>query len=186
MALYAVWVSGAAMWFLWFWPGFRFWRRHPVLTYSLLGSYCALVGLFVYRSGEVLLGSTVAVPGWVRAVGWALIAAAAVLAVAADRQIGLRVRSFVPFFERSGRIELRTTGAYGIVRHPIYAAGIGFELGVFLLSGALAVLIAAAVLALAASWFTRQEERRLLQLLDDPEAYERYRARVPALFPRLR
>ena len=45
-----------------------------------------------------------------------------VLGFAADRQIGIRVRLFTPFFDRHGRIELKTTGAYGIVRHPIYAA----------------------------------------------------------------
>ena len=44
--------------------------------------------------------------------------------------------------------------------------------------------IALAVFALGAVWFTRQEERRLIALLADPAAYERYRARVPALLPR--
>jgi len=34
-------------------------------------------------------------------------------------------------------------------------------------------------------WFTRQEEARLVALLDDPTEYDRYRARVPALLPRL-
>jgi protein-S-isoprenylcysteine O-methyltransferase Ste14 len=41
------------------------------------------------------------------------------------------------------------------------------------------------VLAAGALWFTRQEERRLVALLDDPAAYERYRRRVPALLPRI-
>jgi protein-S-isoprenylcysteine O-methyltransferase Ste14 len=42
------------------------------------------------------------------------------------------------------------------------------------------------VLTLGALWFTQQEERRLVALLDDPDAYDRYRARVGALVPRLR
>lgn len=32
-------------------------------------------------------------------------------------------------------------------------------------------------------WFTRQEERRLMTLLDDPADYERYRKRVSTLLP---
>src|SRR5437016_656452 len=48
-----------------------------------------------------------------------------------------------------------------------------------------AVAYAWALFTLAALWFTRQEERRLVELLDDPGEYERYRRRVPALFPRI-
>jgi protein-S-isoprenylcysteine O-methyltransferase Ste14 len=39
---------------------------------------------------------------------------------------------------------------------------------------------------LGALWFTRQEERRLVELLADPTAYDGYRARVGRLFPKLR
>ena len=43
----------------------------------------------------------------------------------------------------------------------------------------------ASLFTLGAFWFTRQEERWLKGLLEDPDEYERYKARVPALFPRL-
>lgn len=122
---------------------------------------------------------------WAKGIGWALIALSAVFGWTADRQIGMRVRSFMPFFDRRGHIDLRTTGAYGVVRHPIYAAGICFQLGTFLVTGYPGVLLACAVWTLAALWFTRQEEERLKALLDDPEDYDRYRERVPALFPRM-
>jgi len=56
-----------------------------------------------------------------------------VFGTVADRQIGLR--SFMPFLDDDGRIQLKTTGAYGVVRHPIYASGIGFQLGVLLVTG---------------------------------------------------
>jgi protein-S-isoprenylcysteine O-methyltransferase Ste14 len=56
----------------------------------------------------------------------------------------------------------------------------------FLVTGELAIAAACAVLTLGALWFTRQEERRLVPLLEDPAEYERYRARVGALLPRLR
>jgi protein-S-isoprenylcysteine O-methyltransferase Ste14 len=53
----------------------------------------------------------------------------------------------------------------------------------FLATGYPAVAIAWAVFTLGAMWFTRHEEKRLAALLDDPAEYERYRERVPALFP---
>jgi protein-S-isoprenylcysteine O-methyltransferase Ste14 len=56
----------------------------------------------------------------------------------------------------------------------------------FLATGFVAVAAAAVVFLLGALWFTRQEERRLVGLLADPAAYDRYRARVPALFPMVR
>ncbi len=58
--------------------------------------------------------------------------------------------------------------------------------GVFLVSGYTAVLVAWAIFGLTSIWFTRQEEIRLMALLDDPSEYKRYRKRVPALFPFLR
>src|SRR5689334_15385004 len=79
-----------------------------------------------------------------------LVVIANVLGMVADRQIGLRVRSFTPFFEAQGRIQLRTTGAYGIVRHPIYAAGVCFQVGVFLASGYWAVAASCVVFTLGA------------------------------------
>lgn len=185
LAILATFPAGATPYFYCFWRWFDFWRRHVFLTFALMlamigGLTAALVVLRAHVFGPAL-----DMPWPVQTIGWALIAITFVLAGVADRQLGIRVRSFMPFFEPDGRIELRTTGAYGVVRHPIYAAGIGYQIGAFLVTGYLAVAIAAVILALGALWFTRQEERRLIALLDDPADYDRYRARVPALLPRL-
>ena len=132
--------------------------------------------------------SRLSMPLGLQVAGWVLIAAATIFGWIADRQIGMRIRSFAPFFDEHGRIRLRTTGAYGIVRHPIYAAGRVFQFGAFLVTGYPSVLVAWAIFGFGAIWFTRQEEQRLMELLDDPLEYERYRDRVPALFflPRVR
>jgi protein-S-isoprenylcysteine O-methyltransferase Ste14 len=182
-ALIAIVPACASLYFPVFWLGFGFWRRHRALTYTfMLGTvYGTAAAVYVWRAP--LLSPAIEVPAAVQALGWAVVLAALGLGTIADRQIGLRVRAFTPFFEEAGRIRLITTGAYGVVRHPIYAAGVWFQLGAFLVSGALAVAAAGAVLAVGACWFTRQEERRLLALLEDPAAYAQYRARVPALIP---
>jgi protein-S-isoprenylcysteine O-methyltransferase Ste14 len=183
LALSAILPAGATFYFLVFWRWFDMWRKHRIATYALMLGTFGLLGAPVYLLRRVVFAHVVVFPSWVRGVGWALVAIVSVFGFVADRQIGIRVRAFTPFFEDHGRIELKTTGAYGIVRHPIYAAGIGYQLGVFLVTGYLAVAVAWAVFALGALWFTRREEERLLELLDEPAAYLRYRERVPRLFP---
>lgn len=185
LVLLAVVSGSATFYFFVFWTFFAFWRRHPVLTYAMMfGTLLGTAALAIVFRRYTFAGR-VDVPLAVEILGGALMAAATILGTVADRQIGFRVRSFTPFFEEHGRIELRTTGAYAVVRHPIYASGWGFALGVALLTGYPSALIGALVFLLGATWFTRQEEQRLVALLDDPAAYERYRAGVPALFPRL-
>jgi protein-S-isoprenylcysteine O-methyltransferase Ste14 len=168
-------------WVLWRW--FEVWRRHRVLVYTVMFASFAVVGTAAWAARDSLLDPALDVPLAVAIVGWGIIAAATIFGTVADRQIGFRVRSFTPFFEPNRRMRLVTTGAYAVVRHPIYASGIGFQLGVLLVTAAPAVGASLVIFALGARWFTRQEEERLMELLDDPGEYARYRARVPALLP---
>jgi protein-S-isoprenylcysteine O-methyltransferase Ste14 len=183
LSLAAIVPAVATLYFAVFWLGFELWRRHPVLTYTMmLGTFGgAIAAAYVWRAP--LLEHQLATPTWVVAIGWVIVGAAWLLGIIADRQLGIRVRSFMPFFDTDGRIALVTTGAYGIVRHPIYAAGLIYQLGMFLVTGYVSIAAAALTFGVGAIWFTRQEERRLVALLEDPKAYDRYRARVPALLP---
>jgi protein-S-isoprenylcysteine O-methyltransferase Ste14 len=183
LAASAIIWAGATPYFLLFWTWFDHWRKHRAQTYTLMFGTLVAVGAATYGLRDFVFGMRIVIPGWGHGIGWVLVGLSTLLGFVADRQIGIRVRSFTPFFETGGRIELKTSGAYGVVRHPIYAAGIGYQLGVFLVTGYVAVIVAWDVLVLGALWFTRQEERRLIELLADPTEYERYRAEVPALFP---
>lgn len=180
-ALIAIVPAAATLYFGAFWSGFEYWRKHAVQTYAMMfGIIGSCVSAAVYWRDE-LLAHAIAMPTIVQVIGVLVIAAACVLGTIADRQIGFRVRSFMPFFEDRGRIDLVTTGAYSIVRHPIYASGIYFQIGAFLVTGQLSILAACLVFALGAFWFTAQEERRLVGLLKDPDVYARYRGKVPRL-----
>lgn len=183
LAMTAILPAGATLYFILFWRWFDHWRKHRVATYSMMLGTFVVLGVAVHRFRSPVFACQLEVPWWLAAIGWVVAALACLLGFVADRQIGIRVRSFTPFFETQGRIVLETRGAYAIVRHPIYAAGIAYQLGVLLITGYLAVGLAWVVLTLGALWFTRQEERRLMELLEDPGAYERYRSRVPGLFP---
>jgi protein-S-isoprenylcysteine O-methyltransferase Ste14 len=185
LALLATLPAGATFYFFVFWRWLSFWRRHRVLTYVMMLGTFVVIGVAAYMRRNLVLAYRIDMPSIVCAFGWLIVVVANLFGFVADRQIGLRVRSFQPFFVERGRITLETGGAYGVVRHPIYASGAWFQIGVFFISGYLAVAIAFAIFVLGALWFTRQEERRLMELLADPSQYERYRARVPALFPRL-
>ena len=173
----------ATLYFGVFWTWFAFWRRHPVLTYTLMLGTLGGVVVIVYAYRADLLAPTFEPHVAVRIVGWIILALAMLLACIADRQLGFRVRSFAPFFDDDAKITLRATGSYAVVRHPIYASGIYFQIGVFLVTGVAAVAMSCVMFGLGALWFTRQEERRLRERLVDPTAYDRYRARVPALLP---
>jgi len=183
LAISAVVPAAATLYFFVFWRWFGFWRAHPAAAYCLLVGTLVAFAVAGLVFADVVLGHAIGLPRGVHALGWIVIGLACVLGVVADRQIGFHVRSFAPFFEERGRIELRTTGAYAIVRHPIYTSGLAYQLGMYLATGYTAIAIAGAVFAIGAAWFTTQEEIRLRSLLADPTEYDRYRARVPALLP---
>jgi protein-S-isoprenylcysteine O-methyltransferase Ste14 len=178
--------AAATIFFAAFWIGFPFWRRHRAAAYAMIFGTLAGVAAIAWWQRAWMLQWRADVPVFAQAIGWAWLAVVWVFGWIADRQLGFHVRSFAPFFagDRDGeKIALRTTGAYAVVRHPIYAAGIAWQLGVLLVTGYAAVGAATLVFGLGAAWFTRQEERRLIGALEDPAAYDRYRARVPRLLP---
>ena len=187
LAFMAILLIGPTIWFALFWNLFEFWRKHRSLTYAsmatVFGGWAVVAYVFEHWTW---FGGQLDMPRPVRIVGWFLIAVSTIFGWVADRQIGLRVRSFMPFFTDTVRIKLKTTGAYGVVRHPIYVAARVFAFGAFLVTGYPSVLLSWAIWAVGSVWFSRQEERRLMEILDDPGEYERYRERVPALFPMFR
>jgi protein-S-isoprenylcysteine O-methyltransferase Ste14 len=80
--------------------------------------------------------------------------------------------------------ELRTDGPYAITRHPIYTGLLGMVIGSVLLNGLGSSLgfLVIAVVFLAVRIPT--EERLMSKTF--PDAYRRYRERVPLLVPGLR
>jgi protein-S-isoprenylcysteine O-methyltransferase Ste14 len=81
--------------------------------------------------------------------------------------------------------QLVTGGAYGVVRHPVYLAGLVIWCG---LSLAFVSLPAAAITVFYVVptyiFYIRSEEAMMVESFGD--AYRRYVARVPMLLPRLR
>lgn len=82
------------------------------------------------------------------------------------------------------RHELRTSGPYGITRHPIYTGLLGMLLGHVLVAGGGRWIVALPVFLVLVEIKIRVEER--LMLGEFPGDYLRYRRRVPQLVPGLR
>lgn len=123
--------------------------------------------LVVAWLGVDLAGALVAAP---------LVAAGAYLGVAGVRAVGMRVAD-----THALPAELRTTGVYGLVRHPQYLGWALSHVGMSLLLGASYAMLFTPVL-LAVIWtISRGEERDLSGRFG--QAYEGYRARVPMLLP---
>ena len=83
-----------------------------------------------------------------------------------------------------GSAALVTTGPYSLLRHPRYASFWLLFLGLFLLTGLLALLALCLYWAASFAFVIPLEDRELVERYG--EAYLSYQRRVPALFPRLR
>jgi protein-S-isoprenylcysteine O-methyltransferase Ste14 len=138
---------------------------------------------------QVVLMATIAVAGllgpawsgWLRAfgvlVGAALIAAGGVLAIRGVVDLGGLI---TPFPKPRDGAELVDTGAYSLVRHPIYGGLILGGIGWGLATASPASLAAAVVLGLFFDLKSRREEAWLLERLP---GYESYRRRTRWLLP---
>ena len=99
-----------------------------------------------------------------------------------------QVRRYITKKEVAGNIEglthknLVTTGVYGVVRHPLYAAGIViFTFSPNITVNGLTITVLADLYFLFGMFI---EERRFLRIFGDQ--YREYMKRVPRLFPRIR
>lgn len=144
------------------------------------------------RRGDILVGAQFAllgltlVPvgprfplGWAQVVGWGAVAAGAVVGSLALGKLG-RATKVHPI--PAAGAPLRTTGIYGVVRHPMYLAVLLLASGATLISGRLVALLATSALALVLVGKLRFEEEMLEEQFG--WQYSVYANHVPALLPR--
>jgi protein-S-isoprenylcysteine O-methyltransferase Ste14 len=117
----------------------------------------------------------------VRILGLVILLAATALTIWARLVLGV-MWSAAPTVK--DRHELRTSGPYGITRHPIYTGLLGMLLGSVLVAGGGRLIAAFPVSLVLVEIKIRIEER--LMLGEFPDDYPRYRRQVPQLVPGLR
>jgi len=117
---------------------------------------------------------------WLRILGLAILLAATAFTIWARVALGT-MWSAAPTVKQQHK--LRTSGPYGVTRHPIYTGMLGMMLGSALLAGGRWILPFPIFLVLLEIKI-HVEER--LMLAEFPDDYPHYRQRVPELVPGLR
>jgi protein-S-isoprenylcysteine O-methyltransferase Ste14 len=123
------------------------------------------------------IGGSVELPLWLRVLGGLIVIAAGAVVIMGALALG---RNLTPFPKPASGGHLITHGIYGIVRHPLYMAGIFATLGWGLLAANLIDIALVAVVFLFFDLKSRREEEWLLEAY--PE-YASYRRHVKKLIP---
>lgn len=123
---------------------------------------------------------TISAP-WARFGGLAILLAGTALTLWARFALGL-MWSAAPAVKEGH--QLRTSGPYGITRHPIYTGLLAMLLGTLLVAGGGLWIVPFPVAVILIEFKIRIEER--FMTAEFPEEYPRYRSRVPQLVPGLR
>lgn len=145
---------------------------------GLLLAACALLALVHGWWGPEALGVW-ARPGWLGALGWALLAAGSLADVLAQVQMGASFRIGIDDRPTS----LITGGLFRLVRNPIFSGLLAALLGVVLIVPCAWTVMGYVTVALMVAIQVRLEEQHLLRL--HGETYARYGARVGRFVPGL-
>jgi protein-S-isoprenylcysteine O-methyltransferase Ste14 len=173
-------------WVAWLYP-FLFRAPHNQKRPSVTRKGATLVGLLL-ESAAICIASTAGLSShepsaWWRVAGMLIFAVPSIaLAWSAVKNLGKQFRVNAGLYEDH---ELVRTGAYSIVRHPIYAALLGMLLATIALATPWQWAAVSLVLFISGTEIRVHVEDGLLASRF-PEAFEEYRRRVPAYLPFLR
>jgi protein-S-isoprenylcysteine O-methyltransferase Ste14 len=162
----------------------RFFKNLGVLTYALPVIAWVPLAYVIYLYRDVLVRFRVAIPVAVHIAGLLLLLSATILHIWTGTLLGIRGLIGLPEISSTVKSRLITRGPFSIVRHPTYLAHTVMFLGVFLISGVLAVAVITFLdIVVINIVIIPLEERELLRRFGDD--YEQYKGRVAGFFPRL-
>jgi len=164
-----------------------FWRRLGFWTFFVVFLEWLPIAFVVYALQGMVLAYEVVLGLPFVVLGVALVAAGVALHVWTAKLLGLKATLGYPELKPNsyeGNQRIITSGPFSVVRHPSYWAHTMIIVGVFLITGAIAVGIIAIVDFLIAYFVTTTlEERELIERVG--EKYREYQKKVPKFFPRL-
>ena len=165
-----------------------FWRRLGFWTFFAVFLEWLPIAFVVYALREMVLAYEVALGLLFVVLGVALVAAGVAFHVWTAKLLGLKATIGYPELKPSSYEEnqrIITSGPFSVVRHPSYWAHTMIIVGVFLITGVIAVGIIAIVDFLIAYFVTTTlEERELVERFG--EEYKEYQKKVPKFFPNVR
>jgi protein-S-isoprenylcysteine O-methyltransferase Ste14 len=176
----------AVAWLVWLYP-FVFRAPHNQKRPSTTRKGATTAGLLLEMAGIGVACSFVRPaegpePWWLLGVAMVLCAVSCALAWGAVKHLGRQFRVNAGLYDDH---ELVRTGAYAVVRHPIYAALLGMLLATIALLTPWQWGPVALVLFIAGTEIRVHTEDRLLASRF-PETFPEYRRRVPAYVPFVR
>jgi len=164
-----------------------FWRRLGFWTFFVVFLEWLPIPFFVYALQGMVLAYEVALGLPFVVLGVALVATGVALHVWTAKLLGLKATVGYTELKPSSGTENRrlvTSGSFAVVRHPSYWGHTMIIVGVFLITGIIAVGIIAIVDVLIAYFVTTTlEERELVERVG--EKYKEYQKKVPKFFPKL-
>lgn len=146
----------------------------PKRDIVFVGVQFALFGLYLYD----FLGS-VEIVEWLQIVGIVLASVGVMVGILALLQLN---KDLSPFPSPKSGSDLRTTGLYAIVRHPIYTGIILAAVGYGMYRESILKLVLAGALALLFHFKSKYEESLLSKQFKD---YQDYQRKTGRLIPRL-
>ncbi|MDH4231981.1 MAG: isoprenylcysteine carboxylmethyltransferase family protein [Nitrospirota bacterium] len=149
----------------------------PVLTWAPLA-------YVIYLNRAFLMQFRIAFPAAIPAAGMLLLLAGTILHVWTGMLLGLWGLMGLPEISARMKGRLVTRGPFSVVRHPTYLAHTLMFLGVFLLSGVVAVAVITFVdFLLITLVIIPLEDRELLSRFGDK--YKQYMEKVAGFIPRI-
>jgi len=165
-------------------PLAAFWRKMGLwVTYTVVGILCVGLGFLFFRYRGTLMGPDLGTQWILWIPGATLYGLSAWINALSFRNLTVRTFTGVPELSQGlSRGILLQEGAYGVVRHPRYASVLLGIAGYSLFVNYLGVYLVVLATIPGIFFLIILEERELRERFGP--AYDRYRRRVPALFPR--
>jgi len=162
----------------------RFFQNLGLMTYIMPVITWAPLAYVIYLYRDILLQFKIILPAAVLLSGILLLLAGTMLHVWTGLLLGLWGLIGLPEVSPKVKGSLITDGPFSIVRHPTYLAHTIMFLGVFLISGVIAVAVITFLdLVLINFVIIPLEDRELASRFGDD--YKRYMERVAGFFPRI-
>lgn len=153
------------------------------MTYLVLALMFIAVGVAIYLVRDPLLAVDYGTNRWLWIPSVLCYGATVWIQIRIRKQLTFRVLAGVPELDEDGKGgTLLAEGLYGRMRHPRYTAVILGLLSFAFFTNYLGMYLLVPLSAVGLWLIVRLEERELAERFG--EEYARYRARVPALFPR--
>jgi protein-S-isoprenylcysteine O-methyltransferase Ste14 len=163
----------------------NFWRRLGVWTYLVVFLEWLPVACAVSLWQEAILQHEVLTTPPILVLGVILVIAGFVLHAWTAKLLGIKATiGYAELKPQNDEQNLITSGPFSVVRHPSYVAHTLIFVGIFMITGVIAVGITALTDFLIAYFITTElEERELIQRFGN--RYRKYQMRVPKFFPKL-